>query len=370
MAIKLPDGRIMRTLPEQVDKNMQDIASINNEVNVIKESITTAYKIQGSATVADLNANTPDAAMNGYVYNMTDAGSLINSDETTTSVQIGDNVVLVWNDGSYFWDRLSGVVDTSNLVTLDSEQTITGEKSFQNDIYVDRIIFSDQNKYLSIFGGVNIDPVLRFYNGLVYSYAHIKPINTLGNYDLGDATHQWRDLYLSNSIVFSPGQTYYGKITVESQGIKLGTNVQDCLKFSGYGMYAMTNLAPNSNNGQNLGTPDNKWKNFYIQGNITDGTNSVTVAQISKTKLYNHQMTVSNVTGPVNVILTHNTPITGSFGANISSQFIISAYLTAQSNASQMKTPGGSLAQINNDGTITITVSSGATITDDTVTEL
>ena len=355
MAIKLPGGRIMRTLPEQVDKNMQDIASINNEVNVIKESITTAYKIQGSATVADLNANTPDAAMNGYVYNMTDAGYLINSDESTTSVQIGDNVVLVWNEGNYFWDCLSGVVDTSNLVTLDTEQTITGLKTFDSPIKLNTT--SDKAIEIGTSGnnggriGVSAGGLyLVSINGTVGINSNVRPyVNN--TYDFGVNGYAWRDIYFTRNLFGLEARVSY----VGVSGSILNTKCT---------------LAPDSPNAYDIGIVSRPFKNLYLSGNISDGTNSVTVAQISKTKLYKHQMTVSNVTGPVNVILTNNTPITGSFGANMSSQIVIAAYLTAQSNASQMKTPNGGLAQINSDGTISITVSVGETITDDTVTEL
>ena len=366
MAIKLPDGRIMRTLPEQVDKNMQDIASINNEVNVIKESITTAYKIQGSATVADLNANTPDAAMNGYVYNMTDAGYLINSDESTTSVQIGDNVVLVWNEGNYFWDRLSGVVDTSNLVTLDSDQEITGSKTFKNANGIYLINETDNSKWQ-----IHTEPYLFYIKdnlSRVRLYSDWNTFVTNGtirpfidaNFDLGTTNIKWKDLYLSDYAEFkNPNAGRYWRITVDA--------AQNLIIQSSTNRNSWSNECFwNSNGDLNLLSND-----LIIAGNIKDSSsNSVTVAQISKTKLYKHQMTVSNVTGPVNVILTNNTPITGSFGANMSSQVVIAAYLTAQSNASQMKTPNGGLAQINSDGTITITVSSGETITADTVTEL
>lgn len=354
MAIKLPDGRIMRTLPEQVDKNMQDIATINNEVNVIKESISIAYKIQGSATVADLNANRPDAAMNGYVYNMTDAGSLINSDESTTSVQIGDNVVLVWNDGNYFWDRLSGVVDTSNLVTLDTDQTITGLKTFDNQINfynsVANVVSAIQG---TNYGGIDFkignSSIFLIEGGAIYSRTSLRTTNS--NADLGTSTFKWRDLYLSNGIHLGNGFFKY------DSGFRFDAGI-------------LPDIGSSGPNGQDIGGSAAKWRSLYLAGEISDGTNSVTVAQISKTKLYKHQMTVSNVTGPVNVILTNNTPITGSFGANMSSQIVIAAYLTAQSNASQMKTPNGGLAQINSDGTISITVSVGETITNDTVTEL
>lgn len=284
MAIKLPDGRIMRTLPEQVDKNMQDIASINNEVNVIKESITTAYKIQGSATVAELNANTPDAAMNGYVYNMTDAGSLINSDESTTSVQIGDNVVLVWNEGNYFWDRLSGVVDTSNLVTLDSNQDITGVKSIANGIYL-RFYAVNTNSYFYITGNGN-----QFYIGAVGVATQLKvgryftsfsPEDN-GSQSIGDSTHTWKDLYLSGRFYLGTDKYIY----LDSSNRIVISNNADRLKIGNDGTVSLVaNFIPLINNSYDLGSSSQFWRNIYLAGNISDGTNSVTVAEIIKKRL-------------------------------------------------------------------------------------
>ena len=367
MAIKLPNGRIMRTLPEQVDKNMQDIATINNEVNIIKEGITSAYKIRGNATVASLNANIPDAAMNGYVYNMTDAGYLINSDESTTSVQIGDNVVLVWNDGNYHWDRLSGVVDTSNLVTLDSDQEITGEKSFTKNIKIGDRYIGFNGTYFTVRQTGNTNDCILVGDTVMY-VRELKP--AVSNiYDCGTPSNTWKDLYLNGTAFLNNIKAFIdGDVKIKAY------NNADIISMSANSVRFGASVLPTYNGNQTLGlnTDNYRWSALYLKPTapISDGTNSVTVAQISKTKLYKHQMTVSNVTGPVNVILTNNTPITGSFGANMSSQIVVAAYLTAQSNASQMKTPGGSLAQINNDGTITITVSAGETITNDTVTEL
>lgn len=274
MAIKLPDGRIMRTLPEQVDKNMQDIASINNEVNVIKESITTAYKIQGSATVADLNANTPDAAMNGYVYNMTDAGSLINSDETTTSVQIGDNVVLVWNDGSYFWDCLSGVVDTSNLVTLDSEQEITGKKIFLTNITAFKYQVGN-SQYTSISSYGNTTALyLQSNTGDIKIAGTINPTAN-ANYNLGSLNYTWKDLYLSDYIEFkSPNAGRYWRITVDA--------AQNLIIQSSTNRNSWSNECFwNSNGDLNLLSND-----LIIAGNIKDSSsNSVKVAEIIKKRL-------------------------------------------------------------------------------------
>ena len=77
---------------------------------------TNLYKIQGSETVANLNSATKTATMNGYVYNISVGGDLTNNDSSTVTAIVGDNVVLVWNSGSWYWDKLAGDIDLSSYV--------------------------------------------------------------------------------------------------------------------------------------------------------------------------------------------------------------------------------------------------------------
>ena len=82
------------------------------------------YKPQGSATVSELNSLTKTQAMNGYVYNMSNGGSLTNYNGSTEVVTAGDNVVFIWNDGNWYWDDVVGIVDLSGYVQ--KIQTIAG----------------------------------------------------------------------------------------------------------------------------------------------------------------------------------------------------------------------------------------------------
>jgi len=77
--------------------------------------ISTVYKVQGSRSVAGINSMGGSETYNGYVYNLTDSGTL-NNYSGTTSVNVGDNVVFVWNGGNWYWDKLAGTIDTSNFV--------------------------------------------------------------------------------------------------------------------------------------------------------------------------------------------------------------------------------------------------------------
>lgn len=82
----------------------------------ISNAQTNLYKIQGSETVANLNSATKTEPMNGYVYNISTGGTLTNSDSSTVTAIVGDNVVFIWNSGSWFWDKLASDIDLSGYV--------------------------------------------------------------------------------------------------------------------------------------------------------------------------------------------------------------------------------------------------------------
>lgn len=340
MAIKLPDGKIARTLPEQVKKNMDDIVAIDSEIEVIKESISTAYKIQGSATVADLNDETIEESMNGYVYNMTDAGSLNNDDGTTTSVQIGDNVVLVWNEGDYFWDRLSGMVDTSNLVTLDTEQTITGKKTFKNDnLYLQK---ADESKsyyieWVTVSGspGLNFRSssmavgqyTIRLQDYSLFTYS-VKPTAS-GGYDLGQSSLKYRDIYLSGAVKLrNSSATIDAEITQSQYGsIDFRINNNSAFLMEPGITYGRGHFATTGTN-KNLGTASLLWYDLYLSHNLTDGTNSVSVAQlVKKTQLYKHAVLIGGLLN-AEIILNSDTSLVGLVGTVLAGKQVISAYLT------------------------------------------
>ena len=83
--------------------------------NSLASAISNVYKIQGSDTVSALNALTKTESMNGYVYNIVAPGTLTNS-SSSTEVVSGDNVVFIWNNGNWFWDKLAAGIDISNFV--------------------------------------------------------------------------------------------------------------------------------------------------------------------------------------------------------------------------------------------------------------
>lgn len=294
MAVKLPDGKIARTQPEQVKKNMDDIESIKSELDIIKEGIASAYKIQGSEDVADLNALEKAEDMNGYVYNMLDAGNLVNEDASTLAVQIGDNVVFVWNGGDWYWDRLAGLVDTSNLCTLDTDQTITGIKTFSYGLKIDDTKLSRS----SDFNGIEIENDKNLVlNGTIYPKYN-------NSRDIGASSYAWKDLYLTGKVDF---HTNAGTIHAKEKTITIDTE--------GYDIIATGVVRPYANNYLDLGRSTYKWKDLYIAGNISDGTNSISVEQLHK--IIHHKIVANGLV--VNLYSYYNASYAGSNIASLAS---------------------------------------------------
>ncbi len=295
MAIKLPDGRIMRTLPEQVDKNMQDIELLMNKGLL-------------SAEVVD---ELPETGEPNVIY-------FVPSDDPSEQ-NVYDEYM--WRDDA--WEMVGkSTIDLSNYVTLDSEQEITALKTFDVGI-------SFNNENATGLWGIKQDGAnqLSIYQDSAQTYCFQGgQLFSLTNADLGNNNRNWKDLYLNGKVYFK-GTNYTGYITndnnrmqiyyantlrfevgnadatfytgvvrpYQSNTVDLGasSNKWNNLYLSGtiyLGNSASissdsSGIFPDGNGSRNLGINARKWKDLYLSGNITDGTVSVAVADIIRKRL-------------------------------------------------------------------------------------
>lgn len=312
------NGRVIRNIPEQVCKNKKDIKSehddiqslaaqleaLNQKVNDLAAGV---YKPQGSATVAQLNALVVDETMNGYVYDVSDSGTLTKG---SVSVNAGDNVVIIWSAGDWVWDKLSGIIDLSNYVTLDGNQTITGTKTITADTNLDG-------------SSANYSPKLNFISqqttGTIrlayYDFTFNKNIypSTNGTLDLGVSGAKWKDLYLAGAV--NKNSSGYGLTFPDTSSLTANNELIDsasiqtinakktfaegleipygktitcggtvCLYFEDYSFrtYSFTPIAANA---YDVGSSVRRYKNVFTT-NISNGTDSATVKQISDLVAY------------------------------------------------------------------------------------
>lgn len=100
----------------------------------INQAIAGVYKPGGTKTVAQLNALTKDASLNGYVYNVGDSGTLYDGLGGDIEVRTGDNVCLIYHDSeNWYWDNMVGFIDTSLFVTKSGENILSGTYYIRGD---------------------------------------------------------------------------------------------------------------------------------------------------------------------------------------------------------------------------------------------
>lgn len=100
----------------------------------INQAIAGVYKPGGTKTVAQLNALTKDASLNGYVYNVGDSGTLYDELGGDIEVRTGDNVCLIYDDSEdWYWDNMVGFIDTSLFVTKSGENILGGTYYIRGD---------------------------------------------------------------------------------------------------------------------------------------------------------------------------------------------------------------------------------------------
>ena len=169
--------------------------------SAIAIAVSSAYIYKGTKTVAEINALDTSDLVVGWVYNVSDSGTITLG---SLSVNAGDNIA--WTGSA--WDILAGVVDLSDYYTktesdskyvdLTNAQTITGAKTFKGDLkfvgasYTSEGVLTTDNSYAYLgFGGAN---TLFAFNGSRFLS------NNVSGTDLGASNRFWKDLYLNGEL--------------------------------------------------------------------------------------------------------------------------------------------------------------------------
>lgn len=177
------------------------------------------------------------------------------------------------------YDDTNGLVLFSMNTTIldaESDQTITGTKTFSSNVVLANTS-SGESPEIRLQNNVSTTRIRA--NGYSTDIStHWLPRN--GNtYTLGNSQTKWKELYLSGAASIGSlslvGNSTWGLIPNQYGGLNVTK--------AGTSMYSFSDLAffPQSNGSRNLGASNLKWNNLFISGNLNDGTNSVTVANIA-----------------------------------------------------------------------------------------
>lgn len=259
-----------RNLQEQVLKNAQDIETLKG-----RESLQIVI-------VEEL----PEEGNPNYIY------LVPNNDEEESNVY--DEYIWLADEETY--EKIGGVsIDMTNYVTLDSAQTISGAKAFTTDTnigdntmsespklgFISTDVTNQGNWFLFVNQNQNNFNICQLnnnqYAGLKVSRSVIVP--THNNYiSLGNNSYRWKNLLLSGEIDFANNAKI---IKDSSDRINIQFGGTSIIKVGSTSSYVKASWVPEDNNTHDLGSSSYAWKDAYIAGNISDGVNTFSVANIS-----------------------------------------------------------------------------------------
>ena len=328
MGFELPDGKTARNLQEQVKFLSEKLKDLYAAVNKIGIRVLVVDELPEEGEPATIYLVPAEDASQENIYNE-----------------------YLWIEDE--WELIGTTqIDLSDYMTLSTEQTISGKKTFSGDTYFTGNAHFQNTSYLSEC----------YCYGSLYS---------AGTNDLGSSSYTWKDLYLSGKAIFSAGTNTYTIGGNEYNGLDIARSGATVMSFGGsdfstythqpfsnntYDLgsssrawkdlhlsgntiyynanssitwslrqnqysnleFAYNNIGlfsigtsgffPNSNNARDLGTSGLKWRNIYFSGNLSDGTNAVSVAQLASGLggTYRHRITVEITSGFLEIAVNLN----------------------------------------------------------------
>lgn len=263
-----------RNLQEQVLKNAQDIETLKGRKELMPVIVN----------------ELPEVGNPNYIY-------LLAKDDGETP-DVYDEYI--WLEDEERYEKIGGVsIDLSNFVTLDSEQTITGTKKFSfsplptaddtydlgsslarwKDFYLGGKFYTGTGTNQFIYGdaydrtGIN--------NSFWFSALRMEPMGGDNAQDIGTSSNKIKDIYLGGKLcAYDPSysNTNYWHVFATNQfNLTIAKNGVNRFLFQSN----QFSPADYQNPQCNLGSINYAWKDAYIMGILSDGVNSVTVANIA-----------------------------------------------------------------------------------------
>ena len=241
-------------------------------------------------------------ALNSWSSSGTLPAEVLNELVNTTTadfVRIGTFFFAKKSTGRYFCaDKDSGEV---HVYTLDIDLS-TGEWVISEDVMVDIDTAQTITGTKTFSGGIKLNPNTLLYSGpgsyQVQITGHIVPSGS-NTYNIGSSSYKMKDFYLAGKI--NPNSSSYGLTlpdttswTADSQivdsasaqtitGAKVlsNTTLIGGTTGGGIGWSIGRHILPETTNYANIGSSSKRVANIYVGGNLSDGTNSVTVADLA-----------------------------------------------------------------------------------------
>ena len=305
MAITI-NGKIIRNIPEQVGKNKRDINELILSIPTYGKSIELEMDSNYVITLTLKDAE-------GHA--LSHASVDLPLEATVVDGRYDDDtkeLILVLQNGNEISIPVAGLI--SGLASTGSENNFTALQKFAAGIELkasalsgDYRVVSTDNQTLSFIywdnnavaskpltlyknGNVDIGAVLKAYSitstGTLYLNGGRRPIEmggtirpTYNDSDIGVSSgNTWRDIYLSGDL--KSGTNYmtinnlYGNFAIYRNN--------ELMQDWGYGESSIAGtLRPRGNGIYDLGFNNMRWKDIYLSGNLSNGTDTATVEDIA-----------------------------------------------------------------------------------------
>lgn len=324
------------TLVTQIGTNQTDISTINEK---IPSAASSSNQLADKAYVSS-SISTSSATFRGSYNLVTDLGLTINASHSDVATALGTVIASADNNDYAFveipstsYQEYDGYSEFDSVddyvgfyVIYNSDYTyVTDSNKSSLDItagttkaYTNDLLRVDRYKYVEISGGTSYWDFEYTLNNSGFTAAQWAAINS-GVTD-------------SNYVTTNTAQTISGEKTF-SNGLKVDNYTIDkdafgqlqirnanttSIQFDGDYVRAK-NLVPIGNNSRDLGSSGQKWKDLYLAGNLTDGTNSIAIADLAnKNDVLIKPLTLTSTTlsdDQYNLILNYDCILTADFNS-------------------------------------------------------
>ena len=198
------------------------------------------------------------------------------------------NTLFIFEDNTIWkpqFDTTNGLLLyklNNGYVTIDGAQTIAGEKTFSGGIKLNQgnsIKLNSNTNVWELVGTDNYYLNIKCNNSPQYYIDSFTIMPNL-NQDLGSTAYKWKDEYLNGQLKLYNGSNqtpHYWSFGTDADYSQLRTYYDGTL-------YYTTNtdgILPFGNN-LSLGSSYFKWKNLYLSGQLSNGTDSIYISDIQE----------------------------------------------------------------------------------------
>lgn len=254
----------------------------------------TAQTITGQKTF-DAQVNFTNSSAQG-TNNLT----IKNDNGYNAKIKMGSTENLrLMTGGTYFGATVGPISD--NTTDLGVSNATWKDLYLKGKITLDNYVINKDSFGQLQIGNANVISIQ--FDGSTVRLQNIVPIAN-NQKDLGSSTMQWKDLYIAGKVDFGDS----ANITKDSSNrLNLNYSNDAKVKIGSAETTIKNRIGADSDNSQDIGRAAVRWKDIYLAGNLSDGTTSVAVNQITPKSMVGDAYDSTSTYAVDDVVIYNNT---------------------------------------------------------------